>query len=167
MILEAADNIAKTLVEALSPYCVHCKVAGSVRRRKPEVKDIEIVSLVKTDLDAMRAVREIVNHRWGSPSIGHYPSRYTRIRGAYNLDLFWPHARNFGWIYFVRTGPDEFVHRALGYWKKLTNGGYGEDGMLHLADGTPVETPDEETVFKLLGCKFIAPERRLRTCEKK
>lgn len=43
MLLGNADKIAAHLLEILSPGCERIEVAGSVRRRKPEVSDIDIV----------------------------------------------------------------------------------------------------------------------------
>lgn len=43
MKLEEAEWIAGILVAALTPACERVTVAGSVRRKKPEVKDLEIV----------------------------------------------------------------------------------------------------------------------------
>lgn len=43
MKLSAADKLAEALVENLSPGTERIAVAGSVRRRKPDVKDIELV----------------------------------------------------------------------------------------------------------------------------
>lgn len=35
-----AERLANKIVAEILPYCERCEVAGSVRRRKPEVKDI-------------------------------------------------------------------------------------------------------------------------------
>ncbi|GAI99638.1 unnamed protein product [marine sediment metagenome] len=43
MELEKAKVIARKVVKELSPYCDKIQVAGSVRRQKPTVKDIDIV----------------------------------------------------------------------------------------------------------------------------
>lgn len=39
---------AEALVSALAPYCERIEIAGSIRRRKPEPSDIEIVAISKT-----------------------------------------------------------------------------------------------------------------------
>lgn len=41
--LSIAEIVAKKIVDALSPFCQRIVVAGSVRRRKPMVGDIEIL----------------------------------------------------------------------------------------------------------------------------
>ena len=45
MNLAQADRIATALVGELDDACVRIAVAGSIRRRKPEVKDIELVAI--------------------------------------------------------------------------------------------------------------------------
>jgi len=46
--LSDAQELADLLISELSPYCEKISVAGSVRRLRPEVKDIEIVCVAKT-----------------------------------------------------------------------------------------------------------------------
>jgi len=41
---DVALKVAESLVEHLRPACVRIEIAGSIRRLKPEVKDIEIVA---------------------------------------------------------------------------------------------------------------------------
>jgi DNA polymerase/3'-5' exonuclease PolX len=43
--LRDAERIAERLVEEMRPFCERIEIAGSVRRRKAEVKDIEIVAV--------------------------------------------------------------------------------------------------------------------------
>lgn len=38
-----AHSIALAVLELLRPHCIRIEIAGSIRREKPEVKDIEIV----------------------------------------------------------------------------------------------------------------------------
>ncbi|GAI78089.1 unnamed protein product [marine sediment metagenome] len=49
MELERAQKIAAEVVKQLTPYCQKIEVAGSVRRRKPLVHDIDFV-LIPSDL---------------------------------------------------------------------------------------------------------------------
>jgi len=45
MKLEEAKKIAEKYLNLLKPYCLRAEIAGSIRREKPEVKDIEIVCI--------------------------------------------------------------------------------------------------------------------------
>jgi len=46
--LQDAVPIAEKFIERLLPHCVHICIAGSIRRRKPFVKDIEILLVSQT-----------------------------------------------------------------------------------------------------------------------
>lgn len=162
-----ADKSADLIIAELEPLCLlhqptgqrYCKKAGSIRRKKPDmIKDIEIVAI--PDTSKAFEIRALVNSRWGVPSMGAFPSKYTKIRGAYDIDFFWPNLQTWGLIYFIRTGSAEFAARALARWKKITNGGYAKEGQLHLPDGTIHPTPTEMSVFKALKMEFVPPEKR-------
>lgn len=157
---DVAKNTADEIVRLLKPHCIECEVAGSVRRKKQAlIKDIEVCLIPQPA--AMFHLARLINEQWGRPSKGRWPAKATTIRGAFNLDLFTATLETWGMLFFIRTGSAEFVQRALGDWKKLTKGGYSEDCQLHLADGITVPTPTEESVFKAMGKKFVAPEYRL------
>lgn len=157
---------ADEILTAIRPFCHRAELAGSLRRgKKTDVKDIEICAIPNTVF--ARELADVVNHRWGEPSQGRFPSKYTKVRAIANIDFFFPTKETWGLIFLIRTGPAEFGHRLLGYWKTITNGGYSKDGILHLADGTAVPTLEEQDVFEVLTkygnrlCPFIAPEKRL------
>jgi len=44
---DEAHSIAVRVLELLQPHCIRCEIAGSIRREKSEVKDIEIVAIPK------------------------------------------------------------------------------------------------------------------------
>ena len=166
MTLKDASQIAEEARLVIAPLCAVgpdgaplCHIAGSVRRQKMDmIKDVEVVA-VPAGVH-LYALADIVNKKWGEPQIGKYPSKYTRIRGRYNLDMFWCTRETFGLNFFIRTGPDSFCRRALAAWKVKTNGGYSEEAQLRMANGTIVPTPTEMAVFEALGWKFVKPENR-------
>jgi DNA polymerase/3'-5' exonuclease PolX len=45
MLIAQATVIAERVKAELAPYCERIEIAGSVRRRKPQVKDIELVAI--------------------------------------------------------------------------------------------------------------------------
>lgn len=171
MTLPEAQHRAAEVLAVLRPLCLRCEIAGSVRRKKPtDIKDIEIVLI--PDPAHLAELKDAINNRWGIPQIGAWPSKYCKIRAMLNLDIFTVTPETWGLLFFIRTGPAEFGQRMLTYWKTITKGGYSQDGILHLADGTPVPTPEEEDVFRVLEqhggqrCPFIPPERRLDSPKK-
>lgn len=184
--LRAAQRYADELVAMLRPYCHRVEVAGSIRRGKPRVKDIElvcepIVDVLARDLwgnvvaervtlyEFLEAVRRVGGDfgprldRNGRPAIGERYQRLVYCGVALDLFIVRPPAQ-FGLIYAIRTGPSAFSQRLVtqrrfgGY---LPDGWHVRDGALHDADGNVVETPDEEDVFRAIGLTWIPPHERV------
>jgi DNA polymerase/3'-5' exonuclease PolX len=181
MRLARAEQIARSLIEEMSPYCGRCEIAGSVRRRKEEVKDIEIVATpmieteyvqeglftepVETNLLYKWAAKRSGIH-WIKPGVSQIVPWSIKPDGKYwrgllpqgiKLDLFIADHTNFGLIYVIRTGCAEFTTALVTYAKRV--GIPSVDGRL-IRDGQPVETPDEHTVFSILGLEYVEPEQR-------
>lgn len=178
MILMQAQRLAAEMADILKPYCTRVEIAGSVRRCKDEVKDIELVALPKLqvesvpDLFGMREVEvnalerffEQGEHLGWSVLKGGERQKQLRLKAGINVDLFIvrPPAQ-WGVIFTIRTGSADFAHRLV------TKRHYG--GMLpsHLQvkDGgiyegrKLIETPEEMDVFRLLGVDWIDPRARL------
>jgi DNA polymerase/3'-5' exonuclease PolX len=49
MQLEDAEKLAKQFIQEIVDYCVKVKIVGSIRRRKPQVHDIDLVIIVKPE----------------------------------------------------------------------------------------------------------------------
>lgn len=157
---DEAIVLAMDVKRILDPLCNQCQVAGSIRRKKSfDIKDVEIVAV--PNIAHIHEFMKVVNGHWGPPMVGKFPSKYTRIRGLVNLDLFWCDKETFGLNFFIRTGSAEYVMRALAHWKKITKGGYSKDARLHRANGEIVSTPTEEAVFTALQCAYMPPEKRI------
>jgi DNA polymerase/3'-5' exonuclease PolX len=173
--LAEATRIADAVVADLEPHCERVAVAGSLRRQKAEVGDLELVaipSMVSGGLFGTERINALWTHLQTS-------DRYRFLKGerpdarmhqlsvvahkGMQLDLFLAQPDNWGWIYLLRTGSAEFSQRILTLWKK-THGLWREpgsvDGRLVTRGGHPVATPDEETIFTMLGIPFVAPEQR-------
>ena len=45
MELEKIQPVANDIVDFIRPYCARAEVAGSIRRQKADVKDVEIVAI--------------------------------------------------------------------------------------------------------------------------
>ena len=65
MNLTTANRIAGQVVDLLRPHCHRIEIAGSIRRRKPEPSDIEIVVLPKPyDVGLFESGIAAVVSRW-------------------------------------------------------------------------------------------------------
>jgi len=176
---EEIRPIALSLVAELEPYCQRITVAGSIRREKPHVKDIELVAipniedmqqlgmfiedtpapinLLNAHLDHLRGQQHIVwrpGSSWGPKSRQFWWENRP-------VDLFQATKNNWGYQLALRTGSAKFnlyimsnlQHRA---------GIQCKDGYVwHRESGELIPVPDEETWFFLLGLPYIEPERRI------
>ncbi|MFH1640834.1 MAG: hypothetical protein ABIA66_02590, partial [Candidatus Omnitrophota bacterium] len=61
--LEKMKYLAEDVVRLLRPYCTRIEIAGSIRRTRSEVSDIEIVCIPKTmmvpTLDLLDPLKEV------------------------------------------------------------------------------------------------------------
>jgi DNA polymerase/3'-5' exonuclease PolX len=189
--LELAQEIAAEIVGLLSPFCSRIEVAGSIRRRKAEVGDIEIVCVPKIERQMVptlfgeepgdsvnrldEEVREMVlgGSYWGTrPDVNGRSAvgeRYKRLsyRGI-GLDLFsvLPPAQ-WGVLYLIRTGCAEFSHRLvtprlMGGWLP-TGFKVSEGSIIDGSSGVAMNTPGEADIFRFLGAPYLEPEQRTAT----
>ena len=177
MNIEQAVTLAEGIVSSIRPHCSRAEVAGSIRRRKPEVKDVEIVAQV-SDWSGLFSALE----KWGAfikpgvPDIVPWPpkegARYLRmiLNEGVKLDLFVTSPENWGGLFMMRTGsgvgPDGnpmkgFVPGMFGRWKKVSGGGKMNEGYPTLPDGRRVIVSEEEDFFALCGVEWIPAEERV------
>ncbi len=160
MIYNQAYKIALAAVEQLRPHCERIEIAGSIRRQKIEVKDIEIVLIPKPYETGLFAsgVATVIN-QW--PKVkGGLPCRYTQriLPQGIAADIFFATPDNWGLILAIRTGSAAYSHTVLATgWVKA---GYKSiDGML-TRDGLEVTVPEEVDLFDLIGIPMVPPEER-------
>jgi len=170
MELQKAKAIAEELKALLEPVCQRVVIAGSIRRQKPEVGDIELLCIPKFIDGVDQLDREIgalviqgrlgfrLNKR-GSRAYGPKNKLMLHIPSGIGVDIFstdsgcWPVAL------VVRTGGAETNKRiAMAAIRK---------GWHLRAYGRGFTTPDgemvcrsERDVFGLAGLPYLPPEQR-------
>ena len=122
--LAEALGIAANVVAVLGPHCLKIDVAGSVRRQRPTIGDLEIVCL--PDRDPLESTPLFAGgfaaavERWPG-SKGNPDGRYTQrlLPCGLRLDLFMPHPDGYGLIMAIRTGSADWSHKVLATgWKR-------------------------------------------------
>lgn len=165
--------LAETLVSRFASNCQRIEIAGSLRRLKSEIGDIEIVAIptaaLYTKLDTLLAddkIRHAEPKRWGNK----LRSFLFDTIGGYTIqvDLFLqPDPATWGVNMMIRTGSKEFSHKMV---TERSKGGFMPDGY-KIKDArvwrgeTVLPTPDELNVFMLWGMDWVEPD--LRTAEYK
>ena len=171
MNLIRAQQLAEAIVAKLAPHCLRIEIAGSIRRRRAHVNDIDLVLL---------------------PRPGEREAILYRIRGAcpvvtegeqnciyrmplkpgeeFQLDLFFARPPvadllgstpgNFGTLLLCRTGSKEHNIHLVQHakqqgllWRPYAGVFRGEDCLA---------AEDEAGIFTALGLDFIPPEQRER-----
>lgn len=156
--------MAEALRDHLGKYCTRCEVAGSIRRRKADVKDIEIVACPDPAkyADFLAVLRRYPILK-GKPTAG---ARYLKLHvefahGSIAADVFITTPERWGWILVLRTGSSDFNMKLLQRLK--ANGVELYDGALWQGKNPAWlrNTPEEADVFRLAGMDYVpAPEYR-------
>jgi DNA polymerase/3'-5' exonuclease PolX len=160
--LAEARAIANDVITQLDPHCSRIQVAGSIRRGKPTIGDIEVVCLPCPYVESplfCTGIAAVIN-QWEKIK-GELPCRYTqrRLPSGMKLDLFMPDPMSYGLQLAIRTGSAAWCKKVLApAWVRA--GFHSEGGVLRRADGSMVPTPDEHTLFRLIGLEWVAPEDR-------
>ena len=152
---DQALKIAEKVKQELEPHCQRIEIAGSIRRKKQEVKDIEIVAISNN-----RFQLGLIVDKWKKIK-GNVGGKYLQreLPEGIKLDLFFATERNFGLILAIRTGSAEYSHHVLATgWVK--NGFKSIDGML-TKNNQEIEVKEEIDLFNLINIKYIEPEKRV------
>jgi len=172
MKLQEAKQLAGRIVDALRPMCERIEIAGSIRRGKPEVGDIDLVIL------PLRGMRQAIADRCrlrATPVIEGEQNCIYRLRlpdgREIQLDIFFarPALRdlfqtkpsNWGTLLLCRTGSKEHNiwiaerARSLGFMWKPYEGLFDEEGYC-------IAAAEEVEIFSALNLGWIPPELRER-----
>ena len=189
MILANAQSLANLLVDRMSPYTERIAVAGSIRRLRPEVKDVEIVAIPKwttrAKSNSLFGEQEQVNLlcewatqapgiRWIKTGTSDIQDWQIKPEGSYWRGLLEPLA--FG-INESKIKLDLFLAKPNNWGAILLirtgSADFNVAIMKHARsinrpcdkgyfykDGEPYPTPEELDVFELLNLEFVAPSKR-------
>lgn len=180
MIHAQALAIAQAYMREFLPACERIEIAGSLRRGKPDVKDIELVAIPKpfsaSDLfgqpiATMNALTALIDVGFLDLLPGH---DYKVIKGGpkykqialpegINLDLFivTPPAQ-WGVLFTIRTGPADFSHWLVTQRRKggcMPANATQLDGCVYVND-KPIPMPEEMDYLTFLGLGWIDPKDR-------
>jgi DNA polymerase/3'-5' exonuclease PolX len=182
--LDEAGVIADRIVDRLLPACHRIVVAGSIRRRKPMVSDIEILYVDQTEMrpspydmfktavfnHADQAIREMERDgtlkrrlsRVGKETYGELNKLMVHIASGIPVDLFATTEANFPNALVMRTGPRELNERIAVAARKqgFTWKVYGA-GFENLITGEIVPMTSEREVFSFVDLPYAEPEHRL------
>ena len=128
MLLQKGEIYSKRIVEILEPHCSVINIAGSIRRKKTEVKDIEIVAIPKKifipyDLfekergysvpiaGFVNALTQFTDTVVKGKPDGRYMQ--IKVKGDETLDLFMPQEEDYFRQFAIRTGSADFSQKVI------------------------------------------------------
>jgi len=158
-----ANKIALKVLEELSPHCSRIEIAGSIRRMKSDIGDIEIVAIPLPYNSGMfeSGLAKVAN-RWqkvkGELEFG--KTKYTQriLPEGIKLDLFFTEETNWGYTLALRTGSSDYSHKVLASgW--VRRGFKSIDGYLW-KDGERYEVREEKDLFDIVGIPYTEPKNR-------
>jgi len=177
MPLIKALPLSQALINLIKDFTVRCEIAGSVRRKKEIVKDIELVARVEDYEGLYRQLAHAGRFiKPGVPGVIDWPpkpgAKYVRmmLNDNIKLDMFITTPDNWGGIFTMRTGSgvgtdgnpyNGFVPRLFSKWKRMSGGGRMVGGQPTMPDGTMLSVPEEQDFFDLCGAVWIPPEERI------
>lgn len=163
MELEKALAIAERIKKEMEPYCDRIQIAGSIRRKKVEVKDIEIVVIPKPWESGLfeDGLASVVN-QWekvkGEMIYGQVKYTQRILPEGIKLDLFFAEPGNWGLVLAIRTGSADYSHKVLeSGW--VARGYHSIDNYL-TQNGKRYEVTEEIDLFNRLSLEYIEPEKR-------
>lgn len=183
--LSEAERLAHQALELLAPACERIEIAGSIRRRKLDVGDVELLAIPKVErqlgglfgdepfdvnqLDLL-VLRLLEERRLFLRAPRRLGSKYKALLlGEMPLDLFCvlPPAE-WGCLMAIRTGPREFSQRLVTDTRhyglrpphlKVVDGGVYHELQKPGVD-KPYPMPEERDLFELFRLEYVPPERR-------
>jgi len=172
--LEAASKVSERFVDELRDVCDEIQIAGSIRRKKAYVHDIDVVviplyeqrmthslfpesqltSLLDERLSQLASARRILLKSNGEKMkcIEH---RLANI----SIDIYIAARENWATLFLIRTGSREHniylcsLAQSLGMQLKADGSGLFRDGQTIAGDS-------EESIFLALGLNYVHPEAR-------
>lgn len=157
---------AQRIVEKLGAYSQRIEIAGSLRRQRPLIGDIEIVAIPDyardlfgdPDLSRNMLKHFLITSGAKMPKCG---DKYIQFKyGAYMVDLFTPSPETWGSVFLIRTGSHDFNMWLMTVWSPKVNVRFTGGRLVRRHNGELIETPEEVDVFKALQLPLIPPEAR-------
>lgn len=179
-----AAGLAKSLITKLEPYCERIAVAGSIRRKRDPVGDIEIVAIPKLGENLFGERDHNLDHLTArlfgmitDGMISKLPEfEPEKTRGAWGpkykkffitgngqelqVDLFCCDVNNWGNMITIRTGSSEFSAALMSRIKNRTPYRQNDGYLMDSRTGKIIPVATERDFFSLAGVGWVNPENR-------
>lgn len=175
-----AMRVAENICESLRPLCENIIIAGSLRRRKPDVGDIEILYVARIEnrpdglfdtrnfnpVDELLEIALREGNLCKRPNVrGHFTwgeknKLAVHLPSSIPVDFFATTKENWWCSLVIRTGGKETNLKLTTGAQRLgrTLNAYGAG--ITCSDGTVIPATSERHVFELCNVPYLDPENR-------
>ena len=155
MKLKDAEKLAEQIMEQIRPFCDRLVVAGSIRRKKSEVRDVDFVLIPKPLL--WPRIVATLQRNMDAKVLKHGEKAAQLTINGINVDLYSATEETWEPLLLIRTGSAEhniklsMLARKKGM--QLSHKGLIKDGK--------VVASTEKEIFEALGIDYVLPEERI------
>ena len=154
MALERAQKVADAVVKHLSPYCQRIEIAGSIRRKKPWVNDVDLVLIPKDLWNLHSELMKLGQLKMSGKKI-------IRVMvGSTQVDIYVCEPETWATLLLIRTGSKEnnirLCSRAKDMGWHLAASG---DGLFNEREER-IAGDSEISIYNALGLPYQRPEQR-------
>lgn len=159
------EPLAFKIIRTIEPYCLRAQIAGSIRRCKGTVNDIDIVvepkprSWIKMIKEIRREFDAITEKQGDKLATLYVPFASRQGRSHVQVDLYRASKRTWGILLLIRTGSAEYN---IYLCKLAIRKGYRlaySKGLLN-KKGEVIASKTERDVFQALELDYIPPQDR-------
>jgi DNA polymerase/3'-5' exonuclease PolX len=158
--LKEAEKTAKLVKASVESLCAQIEIAGSIRRQKPKIHDIDFVVVAKSDVEWQR-INEKLKQLKARPNCAGDSVIKAFVPcqdGLFQVDFYRAKPSTFGVHLLVRTGSADHNMWLAGHaFSKNMRLKYSE-GLIK--DGAIIAGEDEQAVFAALGLPYPLPSKR-------
>lgn len=157
--LDYASGVAARFTSIIRPYCDAVAVAGSIRRKRPHVKDIDLVVIPSSLFGlAMTLLKrgEILTKKRIDNGTKIIKARFEAVP----IDIYIADKETWPMLLLVRTGSASHNQR-LAMLAKSKGLKFKADGQGILdGEGRRISGDTEQSIFAALGLEYVPPEER-------
>jgi len=154
MLLLEAQKLAEQIVKHIEPFCERIVVAGSIRRLKPVIRDVDLVLIPKPLL--WSRIIATLQKRMDAVVLKRGSQLAQLEINKINIDIYATNPKNWEALLLIRTGSStsniRLSLRAKKMGLKLTHSGLTKDGK--------IVASTEQGIFETLGLNYVPPEER-------
>ena len=158
--LKEAQSLTDQIKAVVDAQCEMIEVAGSIRRQKPKVHDIDFVVVAKSDLDWQK-INEKLKHLKAKPNCQGNSVTKAFVpcqNGLFQVDLYRAKPSTFGIHLLIRTGSADYNMWLAGY--AISKGMRIKYSEGLIKDGMSIAGETEQGVFEALGLPYPLPSKR-------